>query len=263
MENESVHKMLYGETKELLLPSGIKVTIREQNGNDDDILSNVSNTKDLTNINLFVSSIVVDTDFTDNKKLSLEDTLNLLMKDKYYILFASRIHSIGKKISFKYDWGKDNGGSFPYTEDLSNYLWDYTMEFPYENNSKYFKERMQPYPKNAYGIHEKQLSSGKLLRHKCLDGNAEKYLLSLPIEQLTKNVELKARNLELKNKEGTWEKVDNFKFFSKKEMMELHKYINEIDTSFSGNTEITNPVNGQIIDYVIMQSMDFFYPQEI
>jgi len=262
MSNELTKELLWGETKELLLPSGRKVKIREQNGNDDDILSNVSTSKDLTNIDLFLAGVVVEADFTDNKSLTIEDVKGLLLRDKYFILFASRVHSIGPEIKFKYDWGEDNGGEFPYKEDLSNYLWDYTEEFPTQGIKGYFKQRISPYPQGAYDIQKFTTTSGKELTFKCLDGHAEKELLAKPIGELTKNVELIARDLKIKG-EVDYEKVHNFKFFTKRDMMEIHNYVSEVDETFMGTTEINNPVNGQSIDYPIMQSTDFFYPQEI
>jgi len=263
MSDNLAKELLWGQTKELLLPSGRTLTIREQNGHDDDVLSSVPDSKDLSNIDRFISGIVVEAPFTSSKVLTLNDVKNLLLRDKYFILFASRVHSIGSEISFVYDWGKDNGGEIPYKEDLTNYLWDYTEEFPSKGMPGYFKDRIEPYPENAYSTQTFFLSSGKELSFNCLDGHGEKYLLALPIESLTKNVELKARNIAVKGQDGKFVKVDNFTFFTKKDMMEIHSYIDNFDRTFRGLTEIRNPVNGQYVDYPIMQSQDFFYPQEI
>lgn len=55
---------LEGRKLEFTVPSGYKYTIREQNGADDDILSNPVEAATLKNISRFIAAIVINTDYT-------------------------------------------------------------------------------------------------------------------------------------------------------------------------------------------------------
>lgn len=265
--SEQYEEMLYGQKKQLVLPSGYEVTIREQNGHDDDILSNASTVQDLSNIDIFLSSLIIQTDlpFATGGKLSTADMGKMLLRDKYYLLFASRIHSMGNIIKFTFDWGKDNGGEVEYVDDLNNFVWDYSKPMPEKDDEAYYPYRIEPYVGvggAAHGKQEIKLQSGKELRFELLNGKAEKVLLKLKREEQTRNSEIKARGLELKH-EGSWVKVDNFVYFTKRDMAELHKKINELDPSFRGITELENPQTKEITYFPIMNTTSFFYPEEI
>ena len=258
-------ELMYGKLKEIILPSGYTATIREQNGNDDDIISNQATARDLTNMNMFISSLVIETNlpFAVGGKLSIDGVRNMLLRDKYFILFSSRIHSMGNEIKFTYDWGTEDGGIIEYSDNLNNFVWDYSKPMPESTDKSYYHYRIQPYDHSlAYKKQEFSLSSGKQIRFKFLDGHSELYLMKLPIDQQTKNTELKARELEQKI-DGEWKTVENFMFFSKKDMAELHKLVNSLDPNFTGITELENPVSGEIIKFPIISAKDFFYPEEI
>lgn len=268
-ENQTTQEMareaIYGQVKRIILPSGYFVDIRETNGEDDDVLSNEATSRDLTNIHIFVASLIINTDlpFAVNNRITLEGARMLLLRDKYFILVSSRIHSNGNEIKIQYDWGETQGGKMNYIEDLNRYVWDYTKPFPQEEEEEgYDSQKIKPYPKEAYGKHEMILSTGKKLRFNLLDGNSESFLLKLDIEKQTRNSELKSRNLE-QWVEDKWVKVDSFIYFKRNEMAELHKFFTEHDSSFTGLTEIENPKTKELLLYPIMKSTDFFYPGEI
>lgn len=260
--NSEKVKEAYGNVIETILPSGKKVYIREQNGNDDDILSNPILAKDGSNINHFISEIVVSSDITNTGKLTPGDVLKMKVRDKYHILFMSRIHSNGKEVKFEYDWGKDNGGKQTYVEDLSNYIWDYSNKFPDELYADTSDIRIKPYLDRENEYREFELVSGKRVRYKYMDGAGEKYLLGLPQNQLTRNAEIKARGLEL-FRNDKWEKVENFKPFSTSDMRQIRTDIKLMDPVFQGLTDLENPKDGEIISIPIIASPDFFYPEEI
>ena len=126
---EKLHE-LFGETITLTTPSGYKVVLRQQTGDDDDIISSANLAQDGTSINKFVAGIVVDTDFNSNGRLTLEDILKMKLSDKYFILFSSRIFSLGQIINFNYEWPTTPEYPNPtepveYSEDLSKYIWEY------------------------------------------------------------------------------------------------------------------------------------------
>lgn len=76
---------LYGKKLTFKLPSGYEVTIREQNGEDDDILSNPVDAKTFMNISKFIAGIVTDTDITATRLLTPEDVQKMPSLDRYAI----------------------------------------------------------------------------------------------------------------------------------------------------------------------------------
>ena len=261
-EQEQVKDQLWGQTLDLLLPSGRKMIIREQNGDDDDILSNSGLQKDLSNQNEFIKGIVIKAD-TPSGKLSDTDIDNMLLKDKYYIMFASRIHSIGKTVHFEYDWKKD-GGKQGYDDDISLYIWDFSTEYPNKGHKDYLESRMEPYTENASSTQYIQTTSGKELSFECMRIRDEKDMLKMKISEITKNKELTQRSLKLKMSNGEYKTIQNFRFFSKKDMIEIHRKVNTIDAPFMPLSEIESPEEGvPAILYPIISSSNFFFPEEI
>ena len=262
MEEQVKMEKAYGNVKEFISPSGYKFTIREQNGNDDDVLSNMGAVQDGSTVNNFVKGIVVKTDFNQSGRLTNDDMLKMKLRDKYSILLMSRAFSLGWEINFEYDWGKDNGGVIPYVEDLHNYLWDFSREMPEDLND--IPETMiLPYVGGKETSREISLTSGKVVRYEYLNGKGEKYLMSLTRESMSKNQELVARDIHLKDNEGKFVKVQNFTPFSTRDMMEIRKdvLLNDAETSYS--TEIENPKTSEKVFFPLLTSPDFFFPTGI
>lgn len=254
--------ILEGQKREFTVPSGYKYTIREQNGADDDILSNQVDAMELKNLSRFIAAIVVDTDYTANRKLTLEQAHNLPALDKYCILFNSRIFSLGDTVEFEYDWG-EQGGRVSYEQDVNEFLFDYA-EDPTEEEleAKPFAIPYYPLGKQLKDI-EFTTSSGKQVKFDLLTTKGEAYILNLPKEEQTKNKELIARNLHMlvNNK---WEKVKSFHLFSVKDMKEIRTKVLESDPIFNGITELTNPHNPDMKTIINIAGIkDFFYPGEI
>ena len=262
---EIAKELAYGQTLKFTLPSGYWVKIREQNGNDDDILSNRVNAKDMTNFNMFLTSLIIDTNlpFSNNGRLNLDNINNLLIRDKYYIIIRSRIHSIGNILKIEFDWGEKLGGKIQYEEDLERYIWDYENEFPEVGNDLYDKEKIEPYIlEDPYVEQNITLKSGKNLKFKLYNGYSEVIELLLPESELTRNSSIKARHLqELVG--DKWLNVENFSNFKPKEMVELKGLIKLVDPPFRAMTELKNPNTDEVFEYPILSSVDFFYPEEI
>lgn len=257
-------KTLYGNTLTFKLPSGYEVTIREQNGEDDDILSNPVEAKSLMNISRFLSGIIVDTDYNDRHRLTPEEVQDMPSLDRYAIMMNSRIFSIGKELDFDYDWSMSEG-----KPDKKSYVVDLSKEFLFDYSKVPSEEEMDEKP-NAIpfypsGKQQKDIhlvtSSGKELTFDLLNANGEAYVLNLPEAERTKNQELIARNLKLKVGDN-YELVKNFKMFSVKDMMEIRKTVKDYDPIFAGVTEITNPDTGKSILIPVMSVDNFFYPRE-
>ncbi len=259
LENQNV--VFSQQTHQFITPSGYSFTIREQNGEDEDILSNPKDSRNLMNLHKFISSIVVDTDFTDNHRMTVNDSLNLPYLDKYAILMNSRIFSMGNDITFGYKWDGDKDDTL-YEEDLSNFLFSDYSQTPSEEELDAKPDAIPYYPK---GKQVKDLcvtlSSGKVIYFDLLNGVGEQFILNLPEDKQTRNAELMARNLKLVV-DGNPEKVTNFRSFTVKEMAEIRKYITAYDPTWLGTTELENPKTGEKIPFPIMAAKSFFYLTE-
>lgn len=71
-------------------PSGRLFEIREQNGEDEEIITNPVDSKNLMNLTKYISAIIVKTNATKSGRLTIEDALKLPLLDRYCILFNSR-----------------------------------------------------------------------------------------------------------------------------------------------------------------------------
>lgn len=264
MNNEqNLEFVAFGRTAEIMTPSGRVFIIREQNGNDDDVLSNPVTGADLTNIDNFLTGIILNEIIDGNRvPVNFNTVVNLPNNDRYFLLIKSRIHSIGNLIKFDFTFDDDVTGS--YEEDLENYLHDYTLPFPQKGEPGYFEYKIPPYPENANSETRfyHKTKSGKEVRFGIMTRQGEKILLALSSEQRTKNAEHKARNLEIKV-EDNWTKVDNFSIFSKMDMVEINKAVIDIDPIYQFVSEIKHPNNGQIMYYNLIASTSFFYPVEV
>lgn len=251
-----------GQKLTFVAPSGASYTIREQNGADDDILSNARTAKNLMNLSYFIASIVVETDATVSKKLNAQEALKLPVLDRYCILLNSRIFSLGNILEFTHDWGKGNGGEVNYEQDLEEFLFDYA-EIPSAEVLEAKPDAIPFYPngKNTRDL-TFTLSSGKGIKFDILTGEAETQLMEATLSNRTKNQELIARNLCLKVN-GSWEKVQSFFAFTAREMIELRKIVYANDPVWTGSTKIVNPETGEEGMINILGIPGFFYPEEI
>lgn len=256
-------KEIYGDLLTLITPSGYEVTIRQQTGEDDDILSNAKGVMDGTSSNRFIKEIVIDTDFTDNRKLSLDDARELKLCDKYFIMVASRIFSIGQTVKFSYKW-PDNL-EVDYEEDLGLLIWEYgnpNKPFPEKGSPEYNEYRIPPHKFGKDKNREFMLKSGKLIRYTFMNGNGERWLMKLTSDQQSINAELLARNIQI-NLNGQWVNVQNFKTFNPYDMMEIRKEVIENDMTVNLISELEHPITHQKIEFPIVGTQDFFYPREI
>ena len=254
------------------LPSGYSCEIREQNGEDEEILSNPSSIKNFMNINEFIAGLVVKTDFTTSGKLLVDDVLKLPLLDRHVILINSRIFSLGEELEFNYNWDRGNGktSQCTYTQDLKDYLFEDYGKQPTEEELE-AKPDAVPY----YALPEDpnhpgkvkltdlviELSSGKELLWDVATAGSELYLMKLGMDNITRNKDLLARNLRLKV-DGHYEKVQNFKLFSVRDMAEIRKAITSVDPTFTGITNIEDPKTGATAQVSVMAVPTFFYLTE-
>lgn len=252
----STETILNGKLKTFIVPSGKSFTIREQNGEDDDILSNEEDARNSLNISKFISAIVVKTDATATGKLTWEQAHNLPSNDRYAILINSRIHSLGENMEFTYDW-QDGKGPLSYEQNLSDYLFEDYSLLPTEEEVAMKPDAIPYYPITDPQI-ELALSSGKLVRYKLLTGAAEAKYLEIPESQRSKNKLLTVRSLELKV-DDSWVKVESFQVFSPIDMYEMRKSVIDNDPTFTGRCEIEHPTTHEKGYISIIAMPSFFY----
>lgn len=255
---------IYGNVKELVVPSGFKVVLREQNGEDDSILSNALGVKEGTATDSFISGIVVATDYTDNGKLSSDVAATMKLCDKYFIMIASRIFSLGQTFNFTYPWeGKDGiEEEVEYEEDLGLYIWDYSKPFPKEGDPDFYKYRIKPHTHGKDSTREITLSSGKKVRYHFIDSIGENYQMNQSEDNTSINSELLARRIEL-NVNNRWVEVENFKNFSSKDMSEIRYDVENNDNLLNLFSDIQHPKDKRIVKFPILSSSDFFFPRVI
>lgn len=256
------------------LPSGYYCEIREQNGEDEEVLSNPANIKNFMNINEFIAGIVTHTDFTASGKLLVQDVMKLPLLDRAVILINSRIFSLGEELEFNYKWPRPENSKeqaeFTYTQNLKDYIFeDYGVK-PDEEELKakpdavpyYLLEEDQDNPgKIKLTDHKFTLSSGKEIMWDVATVESEQYLMKLGLDNISRNKDLIARNLRL-NVDGNWEKVQNFKLFSVRDMAEMRKEILASDPSFMGTTDIEDPITHSKTQISILTVPTFFYLTE-
>lgn len=255
MDTEKLTK-IHGECLELITPSGMEVVIRQQTGDDDDILSNGLLSKDGSSAAKFIAGIVVHSSIG---ALDINAVLNMRLADKYYIIIASRIFSIGQIVKFTYDWA-DGRPAIPYEEDLADFIWEYAEPFPEVGTPEYNESRLKPISSEL--TRELTLETGKLIRYTFMNGYGEKYLMTLPINEQSKNQELLARKIQVDTSTGFTE-VQNFKSFTPREMMEIRNDVEKHDPVVTLLSMLTHPTTGEIAYLPIIGTEDFFYPREI
>lgn len=253
-------KEAHGDVIELTVPSGYKVIIRQQTGEDDDVISNPDGAFLGQTLNKFVQGIIIKSEFSDNKSPSYQDIENMKLCDKYFVIIASRIFSLGSVVKFEYAW--DDGTVAEYEEDLNNYIWDYEQPFPKRGDLDYSEFRIPPHSQGTKRDMEFKISTGKTFKFDFMNGVGEKYLMTLPTSQLTKNAELRARNLQQKMGDK-WVVISNFKPYTAREMVEIRKVIFDNDPIVQIITEIPHPKTKDTIQYNLLGSVDFLFPREI
>lgn len=241
--------------KTFTLPSGYSCTIREQNGADDDIISNVNDAATLKNLSKFIAAIVVDYDGAG--KITWEKAHNLPSLDRYCILVQSRIFSLGQYLELSHQW-PDLEKPTEYVQDLKEVVFDYGAE----PTAEYIASKPDAIPYYPQGKKTTDIGfttrSGKKLTFDLLTGASDSFLISLPLEKQTKNALLLAHNLKLEV-EGKYERVQAFDLFSPRDMAEIRANISSIDPIYQGLITLNHPSTGETTKVSLMAQPNFFY----
>lgn len=252
-------KEAHGDVIELVTPSKYKVIIRQQTGEDDDVVSDPSGSFMGESLNKFVQGIIIKHGLCDNKAPSYQDIEDMKLCDKYFVIIASRIFSLSNILRFEYEW--PDGITAEYEENLEDFIWDYSLEeFPHKGDKGYNSKRIPPHKHQGTGM---EFDIGKKkFKFTFINGVGEKYLMTLPMKDLSKNAELKARDLHMEIGEK-WVKVDNFKALSAREMVEIRKTVFDNDPVMDIATDIPHPKSGETLSFGILTTPDFLFPREI
>jgi len=170
MENNLLEELakVHGKVFEAMLPSKDKIIIREQNGEDDDILSNLADFKSGESVHNFLAGVII-WHSRYGKVVTPEMIKKMPQRDKYISLILTRIFSYGDELHFKWQW-EDSKKPDEYTEDLNIYIWDYTKPLPKTSDKEYSKFRIEPYTDDPYQKIEATLQSGKHVRMSYING---------------------------------------------------------------------------------------------
>jgi len=251
---------LHGKLLTFKIPSGHEVTIREQNGDDDEVLSNMANVESGRSYDQFLAGIIINHSKYDRRPTEKE--INIMpQRDRLIITTMSRIFSLGNDVNFEYQWvGRKSPDK--YSDNLEDYIWDYSKPFPEEGDDEYKPTRIPPYDNDPYEPVEHTTRSGKKVRFILSNGESENYLMNLSKEKASKNSEISSRSFEL-YVEGPneWMKVENFKQFSGRDMMEIRSIIDSKDKKYSLLSAVKHPEDENVEAYVDLSNLvDFFYP---
>lgn len=258
---------LYGNVVDWNAPDGNTYSIREQNGADDDILSNPSKAEDLTNLAEFISAIVVGIN-GESKRLTIKDVMALPVNVRYGISLVSRINSFGAEMEFSHQWPREDEPQ-EYAVDLTQFIFNDYHVMPTAEELMEKVDAIPFYPplENYDGFVSKDIevtlpTSGIRIMFDRYNGEAERETVKMPREKLTLNRPLLARNLRV-HLNNQWTKVESFHMFTAKQMKELREAIYSIDPVFTGDFLLTNQRDSNINERVILFGIkDFFYPGE-
>ena len=254
--SEEEKAFINGNTIKIMLPGDNFVIIREQNGADDDILSNLADNSNGLNFAKFLSAIVVETSLFGGSKLTVDKALKLPANIKYIIMIRSRIHSLGHNLEFSHIW--PSGEKIDYTQDLYELVFDNYSEVPTEDELILKPHAVPYYPIYTEGPISVTLTSGKLVEYNLMTLAGENVITGCPMEKRSKNIELIARNLSLITN-GKKERVTSFHLFSPKDMFEIRKHIIDHDPYSVGLMPIENPNTNETIEVNLFSIPDFFY----
>lgn len=240
-------------TFEVLLPDNNIIKLRERNGDDEDALSRNKDFSEGNSMAMFLAKLII------SKPTPVSEINKWPVRCKYYLILKERIQTWGKDIEFEYMF--ENGDKFMFTEDLSQFDWDFTQGPPPKKGDKdYNEQRIVPYPVGKTMM-EGTTSSGKNWRAKYLTGEGEMKVATKTIGDLTINDKLRIRDFELQHSDNSWVKIERFNMLSAKDMAEIRSRVVAEDPDFSMTIELKHP-SKPIIEYVSALALPgFFFPK--
>tara|TARA_R110001599_G_scaffold15757_6_gene65422 strand:+ start:20329 stop:21126 length:798 start_codon:yes stop_codon:yes gene_type:complete len=257
------------------VPSGITISIREMNGEDEIALSEKQTIEAGNQLNIFISRVVIGTDVdltTDehpNKTLYTEEDIALWpLADKYYVALRARILSLGAMMVFNYRFKSEshpNPKGAEYREDLSKFVgdldnWDNLTQ---EEKDNIDPVAVRPYPQGSKMEFEFETRSGKNIQWSLLSSYGEKKILRKLDSGVNKNDDFISRKLKIDRGEGNYQLIENFREFTSRELSELRAQFEMYDTAFTMPVEVTSESSGEIDILPAVALEEFFFPTTI
>jgi hypothetical protein len=254
-ENELL-PIFKGQEVSMLCPDTRNITIRETNGNDDEILSNLQDFMTGDNFYKFLSDITLN-DSVLGKKPSVDDVYKWPVNTINFVLVKQRVLNHGPLLEFSRTCQNPKCkqvNEFEHNLEEENLA---DLSKPVEPGLDNGRDRIIPYPMGADPMVEFKTSSGKKFRFKILTGELEKKSLDDAPDAAHQNTKLTMRELEVYNA-GSWLLLTSFHGISSREMAEIRANVNKFDTSFSPQVDCTCPKCGNP-DVVSLFTLPGFY----
>ncbi len=254
------------DLEDIQLPSGHIITIREQNADDDETLSQLdtdNREQTIKNLNKFIPKIIKKNTFNGGTYLTVDEVNNLKLKDKYYILLKTRLHSIGSNLKFKANCPnkqcKEGKDGIDFVEDLTIYDTDLSK---FNEEVERYKYQITPCKSGKDTQREFVTSTGKRLRYTYMNIDAE--LKGMESKLLSDNTDLYLRNLEMYNPdENAFMSLGSLNVFSKREKIEIRADIEKNDDQFMMLLELECPHCKREWQLPFLFLKDFFFPTEL
>lgn len=227
---------LQRDKKDIILPSGRKITVLETTGAAEKLLSSIQKNQDLSLINRFLTLV---TENLDDKagKTSEDDFKTMLTGDRSFVLLHVRAITHGLEVEFHYDC-PHCGQSSDHELSLNDCI-----------------ETMEPYPNGDKRVFEVDVGPGTIF-FELSNGETE-----LKIAK-TKNPEIntKLRSMKL------WEKTEKGKFpinldnLKSKWIVKLRKALKEKEYKLDTTAKIQCPSCNHATSIDMMGNIDFLFP---
>lgn len=249
-----------GATKEIKLLCGDLVTIREQNGEDDSVISKMKDARTGENISKFLASIIVGFNGSD-ARLSHKEINEWKVSDKYYLMIHSRILSLGPDLHFEHVCQNAKcSKKTAYDENLLAYI--IPDKKSKEDVIKLFEDNPNKplaYPKGSDTERDFITRSGKKVKYKFLNSGGEKYMINMDPEETNVNMEYTKRDLQLYHN-NEYQSISNFAIFSSRDMMDIRSDVAKNDPVFEAISDIICPHCNLHHTVSLVAVTDFFYP---
>jgi hypothetical protein len=261
--------------KTIHLPSGFSITIREQHGGDEELLSTPSAVEDGSYIPNYLSAVIIGSSLESKSSFSPQEIMDWKVNDKYYALLEARIFNLGDNLRFKYTFQKSQPKiPLPFVQDLREYTWDLskpeTLPQPGEIDEaepwkSYNPKRIKMYLLGNADGRALKLNSGKEVRYRFLNTHGEQLMAKKNRESINSNDIFRVRFLEWKNPHAgnEWFPIENFNVLSSRDLQEIRKDILLTDEGFDLIVDVIHPETGESDEAPIIYIPDFFRPTEI
>lgn len=249
----------------ITMPSGFKASVRETNGDDEDIVSKLRDNKEGNALYKYLANIIL----VDDKPVSLEEIIKWKVRDIYYGIMKTRMFTHGNQVVFEHTF--EGGTEKTFIEDLGFYDWDLGSEemdekgklkkWPPQLGEPGYDERIiQPYRYPGDWV-ETETSTKKKYRFKYLTGELELKTQGMMMDDLAINDKLRLREFQLYMVTGNWQSIERFNILTSKEMAEIRTTLERVDPEFNLMCRLPHPDGGRAEELTLLGKTGFFFPR--